>query len=102
MYQLLFLPIARQDMTEIVRYVSHELCNPLAAESLAEEMIDATKTLVDFPYVNAIHQTVKPLRHEYRKLIVKNYLMFYWVDEKERQVTVARVMYSRRDYDQLL
>jgi len=89
-------------MTEITRYVSHELCNPSAAEALADEMIDAAETLADFPYVNAIHQTLKPMKHDYRKLIVKNYIMFYWIDEKEKRITVARVMYARRDYDKLL
>jgi len=50
-------------MTEIVQYVSHELCNPSAAETLADEMIDAAETL----------------------------------DEREKRITVARVMYARRD-----
>ena len=31
-------------------------------------------------------------------MIVKNYLIFYWVDEENKTVTVARVIYSRRDY----
>jgi len=102
MYQLEFLPIARQDMTEIARYISQELCNPTAAENLAVEMINAAERLMEFPYINAIHQTIKPLKKEYRKLIVKSYIMFYWVDEKEKQVTIARVLYSRRDYEKLL
>ena len=99
MYRLTFLPIARQDMTDIVRYISHELFNPMAADALAGEMIEAAERLCDFPHINAIHQTIKPLKHEYRKLLVKNYIMFYWVDEKENLITIARVLYGRRDYD---
>ena len=102
MYQLDFLPIARQDMTDIVRYISHELFNPTAAERLADEMIDAAERLTDFPYINAIHQSIKPLKKEYRKLFVKNYIMFYRIDEKEKRVTIARVIYARRDYEKLL
>ena len=102
MYQLEFLPIARQDMTDIARYISHELYNPTAAEKLADEMIDTAERLADFPHINAIHQTIRPLKYEYRRLVVKNYIMFYWIDEKEKRVTIARVIYSRRDYEKLL
>jgi plasmid stabilization system protein ParE len=89
-------------MTEVVLYISNDLCNPAAANRLADEMIDAADRLCDFPYINAVHQTIKPLKHEYRKLIVKNYVMFYWVDENRKLVTIARVIYARRDYEKLL
>lgn len=102
MYRLTFLPAAKQDMTNIARYISHELLNPTAADALADEMIDAAGRLCDFPYRNAVHQTIRPLKHEYRKLLVKNYIMFYWVDEKEKLITIARVIYARRDYEKLL
>ena len=102
MYHLEFLPIAKQDMTEIAGYISHELCNPAAAEKLADEMIEAVERLIDFPYINAIHQAIKPLTKEYRKLIVKNYIVFYWIDEKEKRITIARVIYARRNYEKFL
>ena len=101
-YAIEFLPIAKQDMTEIARYISHELCNPAAAIELTDEMIEAADRLCDFPYINVIHQTAKPLKHEYRKLLVKNYIMFYRIDENKKLVTIVRVFYARRDYEKLL
>ena len=101
-YRLEFLPIARQDMTNIARHISHELCNPAAAERLVDKMIEAAERLCSFPYINAIYQSIKPLQKEYRKQIVKNYIMFYWIEEKEKLITVARVVYARRDYEKLL
>jgi len=102
MYQLTFLPVAKEDMTDIVRYISNDLLSPTAAAALADEMIEAAERLCDFPYINAVHQTIKPLKQEYRKLLVKNYIMFYWVDEMKKQITIARVVYARRDYEKLL
>jgi addiction module RelE/StbE family toxin len=102
MYKLEFLPTAKQDMTGIVLYISRDLSNPTAANRLADEMIDAADRLCDFPYINAVYQTIKPLKHECRKLMVKNYVMFYWVDENRKLVTIARVIYARRDYEKLL
>jgi plasmid stabilization system protein ParE len=106
MYELEYLPIARHDMVEIVKYISHVLYNPSAAENLADEMIQAAEKLTDTPFVHPVYRiynrACNPLKHEYRKLKVKNYIMFYYVDDKEKKVVVARVIYSRRDYEKLL
>ncbi len=102
MYQVEYLPSARQDMVEIIRYISHELCSPAAADKLSLEFIEAADRLQLFPYANTAYIPIKPLKHEYRKLPVKNYLMFYWVDEERKRVTIARVIYVRRNYEKLL
>lgn len=96
MYKLEFLPVAKEDMLEIIKYISGELKNKQAAENLAEEFI-AAESLRQFPYSHQVYSPLKPLKTEYRKIIIKNYLMFYTVDEKEKTVTVMRVIYARRD-----
>ena len=102
MYRLDYLPRAKLDMTEIARYIGHDLSNPTAAGKLADEMIEAGDKLVDFPYKNRVYQPVRPLKREYRGQIVQNYIMFYYVDEAEKLVTIARVIYAKRDYGKLL
>jgi len=96
-YRLEFLPKAMLDMVEITRYISHDLFNPAAAEKLAYKMVEAAERLVDFPYLYPVHQTVKPLKNEYRKLAVENYFMFCQVDERRKLITIARVIYARMD-----
>lgn len=102
MYRLEYLPIAKQDMTDIARHISHELANPVAAERLANEMIEAADKLTDFPYLHPAYYPIRPLQQEYRRLLVKNYVMFYSVDEAQKIITIARVIYARRDYEKLL
>lgn len=102
MYNLEYLPVARQDMIDIVRYIGVELANPVAADRLATELIDAGDRISKFPYANPAYRSIRPLKHEYRKLLVENYFMFYWVDENEKLITVARVVYARRDFERLL
>ncbi len=102
MYKLEYLPIARQDMVDIVRYISRELCNPIAAERLAIELIEAGDSIPKFPYANPAYTPIRPLKHEYRKRLVQNYIMFYWVDEGKKLVTVARVIYAKREFERLL
>lgn len=102
MYKLEYLPVAQQDMVEIVRYISRELKNPAAADQLAVALIEAGESIPAFPYAHPAYIPIRPLKHEYRKLLVQNYLMFYWVDEDMKLVTVARVIYAKRDYGLLL
>ncbi|WFR55946.1 type II toxin-antitoxin system RelE/ParE family toxin [Anaerocolumna sp. AGMB13025] len=102
MYKLEYLPVARQDMIDIVRYISRELSNPEAAEKLAGEMIEAADRLMDFPYKNRVYNPIRPLKQEYRRLLVQNYIIFYYVDELKKLITISRVIYARREYGKLL
>ena len=101
-YQVEFLPSAQADMVEIVRYISQELFNPIAAENLAEDFVKTADSLATFPYAHEAYIPIRPLKHEYRKVSVKNYLMFFWVEEETKVVTIARVIYTARDYGKLL
>ncbi len=102
MYKLEYLPVALKDMLEIVRYISLELHNPDVANRLAVELVNAAESILTFPYVTPAYQPIRPLKHEYRKILVRNYLIFYWVNEERKLITVARVVYAKRDYNRLL
>lgn len=89
-------------MADIVRYISHELKNPQAAKKLAEKFIESGERIAVFPYSNPIYIPVRELKHEYRKLLTENYYFFYWVDEERKTVTIARVIYAKRNCRLLL
>lgn len=102
MYKIEYLPIALNDMVEIVNYINHTLKNPEAASNLAESFIEKAEDLLKFPYKNPVCQLIRPLKYEYRKILVENYIMFYRVDEEKKLVTIARVIYAKRDFSNLL
>ena len=102
MYKLEYLPIALNDMVDIVRYISNELKNPIAADKIANEFVNSAEALIDFPYSNPVYHPIRPLNKEYRKLLVKNFIIFYYVDETEKIITIARVVYAKRDYGKIL
>jgi len=94
--------VAQRDMVEAVRYISENLQNTTAANQLAEELIEAGEGILDFPYANPVYIPTRPLKYEYRKILVRNYLIFYRVDEEKRLVTIVRVIYAKRNYESLL
>lgn len=99
MYKLEYLPVARKDILEIIKYIGQDLCNPVAAEKIITTIIDKLELLTEFPYIHPIHSLIRPLEKEYRKLRVKNYTVFYYVDEFSKTIVVARIIYSKRDLD---
>ena len=102
MYKVEILPLARKDMLETVAYVNQTLLNPAAALRLAEKMMGCIERLCESPHRYPIFYPIKPLKHDYRRMPVDNYLVFYWVEEQEKVVTIARVVYAKREYEKLL
>lgn len=102
MYKVEYLPAAMNDMIEIARHIGVKLANPDAAKSLADLMVSEAEKLSEMPHRFKVYTPIKPLKREYRKLLVENYIMFYWIDELQKTVTIARVIYSGRNYEKLL
>lgn len=97
MYKVEFLPVAKQDLTEIALYIKDELKNPSAAYNTVEKIVEAAQKLETFPYSNSVFTPIRPLKKEHRKILIKNYMLFYTVDEKEKLITVSRIIYARRN-----
>ena len=95
MYELEYKPLAQQDMVNIVGYISKTLHNPAAAERLAKAFIDEAEAIREFPYSMPVYHPIRPIKYEYRKLIIKNYVMFYRVDEAAKLITIARIVYEK-------
>ena len=102
MYKIEYLPVALHDLVEIATYIGVELDNPSAADRLAEDISESVSASVEQPYMYPLYIPIKPLKYEYRKIVVRNYDVFYWVDEPSKTITVARVIYAGRDIKKLL
>lgn len=101
-YRVEYLPEAREDLIQIVRYIGGTLQNPAAAERFVQAAMAADRQIGDFPYANPVYHPIRPLKREYRKITVQHYLLFYWVEEEEKRCTVARVIYGGRNLQGML
>ena len=54
LYDLEYLPIARKDILDIVKYISDKLENPSAAERMAHDFVEKAESLRNMPYMNPI------------------------------------------------
>ena len=85
---------AMAQMKEIVHYISAELLAPEAANKLLDKIRDAIAALSFMPKKYAL---IEEEPEGVRKIIVKNFLIYYWVDEENFKVQVIAVIYNRRD-----
>ena len=67
MYKVQFLPLAQNDLVEIVGYIANKLHNKHAANRLADEIIKATDTLADFPYAYPSYTPIRPTKKRIQK-----------------------------------
>ena len=58
--------------------------------------------IIEFPYGSSIYQSVGTLKYEYRSYRVKIFLMFYIVNEKQKLITIVRVLYQKMDINNIL
>lgn len=97
MYEIEYLPKARQDLIEIVTYMIKGSCNPEAALKLSVSITEGAEGLSTFPYALPVYIPTSPLAHEYRRLRVKDHFIFYWIEEVPQKVVISRIVYSRRN-----
>jgi addiction module RelE/StbE family toxin len=100
MYRVHYLPLALDDLKEIVRYIAFTLEAPRAAEKLIGKIDKEVKKISDNPLRCHVYSSSCKLKHEYRVLHIDNYSLFYIVG-KDR-IEIHRVIYSKRDITQIL
>ena len=101
-YKLVMMPSASVDLDNIFNYISGTLVSPKAAHNLMRKIEKALLSLEDFPQLGPKCSDKILATKGYRKLLVKNYLAFYKIDEEQKRVLVMRVIYARRNYEQLV
>ena len=101
-YKIIETELAQQDLNDIVDYIICSLENPSAAATLLDEVEACYNTLERHPMVfEACHDPhLKALN--YRKAIIRNYIMIYKVSEPTRTVSVMRFFHGRQDYEKLI
>ena len=99
-YKLRFLPLFTEDLLEITTYITSNLQNPEAANSLVNEIEDAIDKRLENPLIFAPNNSKKPRINPYYRIYVKNYTIFYVVIDDIMEV--RRILYSKRDFDNIL
>ncbi len=101
-YNIQITEPAEKDLYEIGSYISKELLEPETAKKVVSKIAKGINSLEDMPLRNALVSDDRLANKGIRKIIVDNYIVFYIVTENANTVTIIRILYSRRDWVNLL
>ena len=93
---------AEEQLQAIVKYIASELKAPKAALRLLDEVESVISSLSQFPRRVALTEEEPWRSLGIHKMPVKNFLVYFWIDEENARVQVTAVIYGMRDQIKLL
>lgn len=93
---------AKTDIREIARYIANELKEPEIAENHVDQILEGIFSLEDMPARAATVRDDLLAAEGVRGIRIRNYTVFFRIDESRKVITVIRVMYMRRNWQDLL
>ena len=101
-YEVRITDQAQNQLHEILHYVAFELQVPTTAHRLLDTLEESISSLSQQPARFASVKEEPWHGLGIHKMLVKNFLVCYWINEDEREVQVIAVLYARRDQLRML
>ncbi|PKM60314.1 MAG: type II toxin-antitoxin system RelE/ParE family toxin [Firmicutes bacterium HGW-Firmicutes-4] len=89
---------AENDLRDIIRYISSQLSSPMTAMKMMDTIEAALLGLSDMSQKCAAVRDDRLAAMGYRKLLIKNYVVFFRIGELSKVVNDERILYARRDW----
>ena len=101
-YEVKITEPAQRQLQEIVRYIAGDLQEQRTALWMLDTLEKEILSLSTLP--NRVALTEEEPWHSagIRKLPVKNYLVYFWVNEEQKQAQITAVVFGRRDQRNVL
>ena len=101
-YSYILTEIAEADVEDAFDYISNKLLNPEAASAFADELENILEEICRTPKSGRPVSNPYLKRNDIRRVLIKNYIVYYLIDESGAKIVVLRVVYNRRDQDKIL
>jgi toxin ParE1/3/4 len=101
-YRLVVSKEIAEDIEDIVLYIASKLNNPSAASAFLDTVQKGYSNVVENPAMYSLCNDDRLCNGRYRKIVIKNYLMLYRINEYDKTVIVVRVVYGGRNYSELI
>ena len=97
-YTVRLTDTAKQDLREIAFWIAEQSKDREIAKRFVGELRETCKKLDTFPNAGANPKERGISSAGYRFTVLKEYLIFYLVDEEEKQVNVMAIFNAKKDY----
>ena len=102
MYRVVITELANNDLEGIVSYILDVLISPVAAANLLNEIAKVYEHLSKNPLMYEVCHDARLARDGYHRVVIKNYVLIYKIDEKLKTVNILRFFYGAMDYINLI
>ena len=89
---------AERDIEEAADYIEYVLKNPQAADALLDAIDEVLPSLQENPQRISIVSEPVLRTWEIRFIRIKNYLVFFRVDDENASVVIVRFLYAKRNW----
>jgi len=100
MYALKYSDCYRDELKSSIKYIRQDLKNPIAAQRLKDEVKETYKRIKENPFIYPSVPDEYLASKGFRFTMVKNYMLFYIVEEKE--IFILRFLYGHRNWMNIL
>ena len=101
-YNIVFEEIAENDLRDIFKYICNRLHEPEIAGRIYRSLKKDILSLDTMPFRFALIDEEPYKSMGVRCISVENYTAFYVADETAKTVHILRVLYNRRDWQNIL
>ena len=92
---------AKKDLGNISSYILYELKSPQAAEAVLADLESAIVSLDFLPDRIPLAREDSWKKQGIHAMVVRNYLIYFLIDEVKLQVNIVRIIYGKRDQAQV-
>ena len=97
-FKIIITPSAYKEMNRIYDYILEELYAEETAKKLMQEVEDKIQLLKYLPKIYEKLKKIDDLKRNYRRIVIKNFIILYTIDEKNKNIYISHMYYSGRDY----
>lgn len=101
-YSYLLTELAIADIDDILSYTIGTLSNSASAASFMDELEDKLADICKNPQIGSLASNPFILDKRLRKVLVKNYIVYYFTIENEKQIVILRIVYNGRDQEKII
>ncbi|WP_339061426.1 type II toxin-antitoxin system RelE/ParE family toxin [Tepidibacillus marianensis] len=101
-YKIEITETAEKDLFEISSYIANELLEPNTAKKVLKKIAESIFQLEEIPLRNPLVKDERLALQGIRKMLIDHFIVFYVVNEERKIVTIIRILYSKRNWHDLL
>jgi plasmid stabilization system protein ParE len=95
-YKLVLIRKSKIDIGNIYNYIATKLKNIKAAKDLNDKFKKAFEQIQEFPLSG------EQFNEDFRKVLVKNYIIFYTINEKQKTISIYIILYAYMNIEKQL